>query len=327
MCKRQKVDLAPHQMGRITWREGVVQSPSGPAREIVAKNVWTERTFITKDGCPWKRFFNVWTQDWTWGEEPLDMLLDEATGKIGFYAGRSNLMSVEEAVCTAWRKRAEDSPARVCVRPGTEGGHCDNLRWEIEEGGEPTVDNKESWKPLVKWCVGIVPVPPGYEISSQGRLRSPSGEVTAGFWAFGRRWAAVKNVGLVDLTTASGLRQPTIDLKPVMVRAAECMLAGFTPKEYAESTGVEEGSAWTYFCVGAQKVHPADLIKVGPKLVSKDLWKGLKGLDSQGDPVMGGPLKELMDRLEDAMPPDGEFMNSEYRFEQLRFARLVLQKC
>ena len=119
--------MAMFKMGRIKGREGLVTTPDGPAREIPSKYVWSERTFITKDGCAWKRYYNVWTQEWRWDKEPLDMTMDE-TGKVGFYAGRSNLVSVEEAICLAWRKRREDSKKPVCIVEGTEGGHADNLR-------------------------------------------------------------------------------------------------------------------------------------------------------------------------------------------------------
>ena len=314
------------EMGRIKGREGLVTTPDGPAREIPSTYVWSERTLITKDGCAWKRYYNVWTQEWRWGEQPLEMTMDE-NGKVGFYANRSNLVSVEEAICLAWRKRAEDSKKPVCIVDGTEGGHADNLRWGEEEGGEPTVEGRESWKPLTKFCVGIVPVGPGYEISSHGRLRCPSGEVTAGFWFADRRWSAVKDVGLVDLSTASGLRKPTLDLKPVMIRAAECMLAGFSPEEYAMDSGVEVGTAWTYFCKGAEKVHPSDLMKVGPKLVCKDLWKALRRLDRDGDPILGMRLLDLMAKIDEMVPEDGAFRQSEHQYAQLRFGRLILQKC
>ena len=313
-------------MGRIKGREGIVQSPDGQAREIVNKHTWSERTFITKDGCARKRFYNVWTQKWTWAEEPLELTMNES-GKVGIYAGRGNLMSIEEAICLAWRKRAVGSRKPVCIVEGSEGGHVDNLRWSEEEGSEQAIEGREKWKALTKFCVGIVPVPPGYEISTHGRLRTPSGEMTAGFWFDGRRWAAVRDVGLVDLSTASGLRKPTLDLKPVILRAAECMLAGFTPDDYACDTSVEIGTAWTYFCKGAEKVHPSDLVKVGPKLISKDLWKVLRRLDADGNPILGERLLDLMAVIDSMLPADGMFRQSEHQYAQLRFGRLILQKC
>ena len=75
----------------------------------------------------------------------------------------------------------------------------------------------ESFKSL-KWKVGLIACDGrGYKISNRGRLLAPDGSITSGFYFNDRMWAAVKGVGLVDVTTAARLRPPIIN---VMDRAA-----------------------------------------------------------------------------------------------------------
>ena len=145
-----------------------------------------------------------------------------------------------------------------------------------------------------------------------------------GFLAFGRRWAAA-NCGLIDLTTASGRRKHSLDVKPVIRQAADCFCSGETPEQYAIDTGVEVGSAWTYFCQAAAKVHPEDVKKLVPPLISRDLWKVLKKLHRAGDPILGGKLNDLLVRVDQELPVGCEFRRSEQQIAQLRLGRLALQ--
>lgn len=122
---------------------------------------------------------------------------------------------------------------------------AETLRWQVEE--DPEEDGPiqgETWSRL-KAAVGAIVVPKGYWISSMGRLRNPTGEVTRGSLAFDRWWAAIKGCGLLDLWTAAGLADP-IQLSLRVRQARGAILAGATPAQLAEAASVEVGTAWSY---------------------------------------------------------------------------------
>jgi hypothetical protein len=56
-------------------------------------------------------------------------------------------------------------------------------------------------------------------------------------------------------------------------------------------------------------------------LVSPHLWKALERLKRRENPVLGGPLKVLMDTILEKLP---EFEEEEYGYDQLRLARTSL---
>lgn len=52
----------------ITWRDGLEESPSGEARELMLPRVCSSSVWITRDGTAFRRFYNSQTKMWTWGE-------------------------------------------------------------------------------------------------------------------------------------------------------------------------------------------------------------------------------------------------------------------
>ena len=56
------------------------------------------------------------------------------------------------------------------------------------------------------------------------------------------------------------------------------------------------------------------------RFVARDLWSLLVAM--KGEVVLGESLTELMDEVTKRLPRRGEFMRSDFRWEQLRIARL-----
>ena len=61
---------------------------------------------------------------------------------------------------------------------------------------------------------------------------------------------------------------------------------------------------------------------VATRLVPKELMRALRSLTR--DAALGASLTDLMPLVEVRVPKRGAFVQSEYKFETLRFARLVL---
>ena len=153
-----------------------------------------------------------------------------------------------------------------------------------------------------------------------------NGSITRGLYHDDRFWAAVKGVGLVDLTTAAKLRPAIINLPPAVASAADALYNAVSPEQYADHANLQEGTAWSYFTRAAIALPKDRLREVTRDLVSKDLWRLLKRMDDEEDPLLGGSLKDLMEAVLDDLSSRGEFRNSEFQFEQLRLARSCLAK-
>ena len=253
------------------WQEGIERGPDGLAREIPVKHVWASSVWITKRGVARRRWFNVATKAWAWDADRSPLAEDEG-GNVGYHVPQ--FMSVERAICTAWRLRAEESGPSIgewirvqlvdklcdegCDGTSVEDGvRAENLRWQIEEDGEDGPIEGERWSRL-RGAVGAVTIPKGYWISSAGRLKNPKGEVTRGSFAFDRRWAAIRGCGLVDLWSEAGLAGP-IGLPVYVRRARGAILAGATPERLAAAAGVEVGTAWSYLTQAAPHVEASAL--------------------------------------------------------------------
>ena len=309
----------------INWPPGQDVGPDGsPVREIPQRHVWASSVWITEDGIAWRRFFNLATKHWVWDDRPLPITIEGNQDGITL----EWFTSVDRAIAIAWLYRHPESTGhvhrRTCVHlvngresPPAPEPRLQSLSWDRDEApdNEPPPEN-ESWRPL-RWHVGAVQCDSKYNISSTGRLRSPSGHITRGFWYDGRRWAAVRNAGLVDLWTAAGIHQ-TERIQPAIRNATAALMAGNTPKELTQATGIAHTTAWSYLCRAAERVPGTDLRRLAPALVGRSLWNTLVSIRT--DPAVGDTLKTLMGALHARRAaPEGEFI-----WERLRFARLCL---
>lgn len=107
-------------------------------------------------------------------------------------------------------------------------------------------------------------------------------------------------------------------------RALKSMCAGMTPAEHASTHLIKEASAWTYYCLAAATLEGDDLLELARPLIPSDAWEVLSAL--KGEPVFGGPLKELIERVNSSLDDGGEYHSSEHKASQVRLARLILDK-
>ena len=315
------------------WKEGLERGPDGLVREIPVRHVWASGIFITKKGIARRRWYNVATQTWHWDPDRLPPTEDE-NFNVGYHA--PHFMTVERAICMAWRLRAPESTASIgeWIRVQLVEKMCDKnaedeettaetLRWQVEE--DPEEDGPiegETWSRL-KAAVGAVRVSNGYWISSAGRLKNPKGEVTNGSLAFDRRWAAIKGCGMLDLWTAAGLADP-IQLSLRVRQARGAILAGATPEQLAAAAAVELGTAWSYFTQAAPHVEASALRERAEALVHPAIWRAVKRLLERGDGRVGGSLTELWEVVERMVQPKA--LQEQHRFAMLRLARGALTR-
>ena len=300
----------PFQNQMQWWPSGVEQNEDGVVREVPQRHVWASSIWITQDGVARRKWWwNSVERRWHWDAEPLPLIVVD--GRAGIHS--PGWMSVERAICMAWRLRSPDSTpgidevvrVRLVDTSEDDAGSVDEeltastLRWAEEEEEEDRTLEGETWKPL-KGGVGAVPIGKGYSISSKGRLRDARGRVTRGAVAFGRRLAAVAGAGLVDLYEAAGL-DGGIPL-PLSIRQARgAILANATPVDLARHTGISLSTAWSYFCRAAVHVEGATLRLRVRGLVDPQLWEAVQRL--RGQSVLGGPLSDLWEVVAPGLPP------------------------
>lgn len=262
-------------------------------------------------------------------------LVEDVGGNMGYHVAPW-FTSVERCIALAWCHRHPTSGtalrnARPSVTP-----YAKWLSWTVTEdlSGEDGTILGEVWHEMTgtrAWRCGIVRCGAGYNISNHGRLRSPSGAVTRGFYYDGRRWAAVRGGGLVDLSTCARMRDNVVYLSPCIRQAADALGSGHTPNDLARATGVQLSSAWTYFTTVAQHMDAATLRLVVPGFVARDLWAFLMQMRAEADARLGGPLVLLMMAVRHALSSRGEFKRNTnaYDMNELRLVRLAVaaQKC
>ena len=277
--------------------------------------------WITKEGAVHRKHWNPVTKRWKWDEQMVEFVEEEVegleTGRVGL--NLPYFIPVDTLICMAWRSREPYSQTKVHVLPGREP-NAKHLRWESEErGNDEVLLGEESWKPLT-WKCGNVPCDRRYQISSHFSLKSPDGRITSGFWWDGCLWASCKKCGLVNLTDAAKYRRE-IRLQDRILDAANMLMSGHSPYDHFMEKDVQEDTSWNYYSKAAQFIKGTDLRRVVEPLVEEELWAILKRMKRKEDLVLGGPLKPLMEKVLSRYP---EFADEEFRWEQLRLARIAL---
>ena len=302
----------------LDWKDGVERSPGGNARQIPQRFVWSSSIWITKEGACYRKFYNPITEEWTWEEDMVEFIEDE-TGRLGL--NLPYFIPIDTLICMAWRSRVPYSQTKVYVREDRDAV-ANHLRWEeevIEEQEQETEESyrDEEWRPLAHKC-GIVKCDSRYQLSNYGRLKNRHGEITRGFWCYGFWWAAVRNCGLLNITEACSRRK---ELQDHVLDTRNMMMTGYTPEEHSLEKGVKETTSWAHFNKASQFIKGHELRKVAEALVDPDLWRVLLRMKRRENPILGGPLKELMHKILEKIP---EFEEEEYSYDQLRMARTSL---
>ena len=311
---------------KIVWPHGLEDGPDGPCREIPQRFTWSSSCWCTEDGVLRRRYFNNRTGVWRWDEHTLELIINDE-GRPGYHL--QWWTPVERCICLAWCNRHEDSKNTTYHQNGKRCA-AKYLSWETPDTNidEGEIEG-EVWKPLkgvYSWSCGIIKCDSRYMISSQGRLKAPDGAKTRGFYYDGRRWAACRGAGLIDLTTCARLRENEVYLQARVIQAINAIGAGMTPVDFAMEISIQESTAWSYFTRGAQFMDAAELLRTVPQLVSRDLWSALRSMSEDQRPEMGGKLTELYEVVKEALSSKGEFRTSEFQMGQLRLARLTISK-
>ena len=316
----------------IKWSEGLVHGPSGRSmRQVPVRHVWASSVFSTKDGELWRRHFDVIRGDWRWDVDGNLQYAFDAQGRQGLYLD-DQFRPIETIIALAWLHRAPQTIAQVRIEEGKEI-HLNNLSWmDGESNEERGAIPGETWKPL-KWKCGLVPAPPGYAISNKGRLKAPSGDVTAGFafdGTFGwTRMAAIKDCGLVDLHLAAGLIEPIVDdmkLKPCIRDTLDAILSHerLTPVDLSRYQGIKLDTAWSYFRQACVYVPKRKLKELGQTLVARDLWRLLNKMREGEEPELTDKLAILMARVQDELDDNGPFARRDWEMGELAFGRMCV---
>ena len=60
----------------IAWEDGLEDTPGGPARELVQRRTYTSAVFVTREGEPFRRYYNAQDETWKWEDMPLALDLE-----------------------------------------------------------------------------------------------------------------------------------------------------------------------------------------------------------------------------------------------------------
>ena len=313
----------------IEWRDGLEKSPDGAWMRQVPQHAWSSSLWTSKDGQVWRRYYNAVTKEWFWNSEGPVAHVENESGHMGVHLQRG-WTPIETVIALAWLYREPEKPMRVEVKEGKPVA-AKYIKWQQPEHFEEHgAIRGESWSALKHWRCGLVKAPDGYMISSEGRLKAPNGEVTSGFWFEGMagptRLAAIRGCGLVDLWVAAKLIPKAVYLKPHLKLAADAMMSGLTPEELALSpdTSIQTETAWTYYRQVAEHAPVARLREVAEAIVDRHLLQLLR--EMRKEEVMGGPLKPLMEVVQDRLPARSAFWRIDGQMSMLAFGRLCVAK-
>ena len=313
-----------------SWPDGVERGPRGRGeyRQIPEAYVWSSALFITKTGTAWRKHFNTVTREWRWADEPTPPVEERESGRMGLSIG-THWNPLETCIALAWRHRHPESTAPA-VREGKQRKlSASTIRWPKEEEVDDNDDANEGeeWKPLAMRIGVVLTASLGYQISTLGRLKNPSGDITRGFWFRGRRWAAVRGAGLCDLDSAAGLQSGI--QQPLSIQLAlSALMTGRDAEDLAAEAHIKVSSAWTYLNTAVTIAPPEELRAVWKPLVDRDLRAELKRMRRERDARLGDSLTVLRAALHERLPPSSTYLalDEPEQWRHLRFARCALTR-
>lgn len=282
----------------IANTEGIEDAPDNRAMRQVPSSKTSKMAnslWISEDGCMRRRFYNPWTNVWSWGEIQAFTFNDEDE-ICGYLDGKKE--RVEKIIAFSWLKKRTPILSVLKKRNLSESTIAHNLYWEDDDASSSSEDedSDESWKYLI-WHTNGISCDDKYQISDRLRLKTPNGAYLKGnhFKHFGK-FCAIRNSGLIDLQSA--YQNVTIHRVPPSIRlAAQALLTGYTPKEFARQECIQDVTAWTYFGKAVELVDPNDAMEWGRKLVDTHMFDSLLRLDEEGNSLLGGRLSVLAEYI------------------------------
>lgn len=280
--------------------EGVEDDPGGRAMRQVptsGSDAFGNALWISEDGSMRRRHYNPWSRQWSWGDM-LNFCLNDADQLCGYLDGRKE--TVERLIAYAWLKRRKPGVAPVLKRDDSEPTLAHNLYWADcanDDGDDGDDDHAEEvWKRL-SWSNNGVVCDDTYHISSNLRIKTPQNVILRGnHFKHHGLFCAIKHSGLVQLEAA--FRNVSVQrLPPCIKLAAEALLTGHTPHEFAAATHISTVTSWTYYARAASAVDPRDALEWGKHFLDIPLYEVVLRLHHDDDPVLGERLLVLAERL------------------------------
>lgn len=255
------------------------------------------------------------------------MVLNESSGQLGFQIQNMGFVAVERAIGLAHKHRHPDSHNRVTC---TGDVLSRNVHWHTEESNNEELNILgETWKAL-KCSVGIVQVDPRYQISNLCRLMCPKGRITRGYHFRDTRLAAT-NAGLLDLFIAGKKKSPQVFMpKHVIDVAFGVIEQQLSITCYARQKELLVSSAYNYLYKALVHAPVRKLRRTAQNVVSADCWAFMQELSNEEHPIFSGKLTDLLDFVLKALSKKrrlkGDFFHSKYQYDELRIARIAIQK-
>lgn len=282
--------------------EGVEDDPENRAMRQVpscSTNNLGNVVWISEDGVMRRRYYNPWNKCWQWGDI-MSYVFNaefELCGNIDY-----KKETLDRIIAYAWLKRRISIAGKLKKRIATDDIVAFNLRWEDEDDASSSEeeDSDEEWKRLI-WSPNGIFCDDRYQISNKLRIRTPRNETLKGnFFKSVGKFCAVKGIGLINLHHA--FKNVTIPKVPPKIRiAAQALLTGYTPKEFAKEEMIQETTAWTYFCKAIAILDPNDALQWGTKFLDAHMYKSVKELEADNGALLGEKLSVISDAL--CIPP------------------------
>ena len=273
----------------IQWPDGIVADDRGRAmRQIPQEQTHvTSSLWISEDGFARRRFYNAWSDEFSWGEA-LDVKLDEQGRVCAQHEGKD--CELEFLIAIAWLK--QDRPnfsKRVLKIVDADGCVAHNLKWAHAEDDDEEEEDfaDETWEPL---SIHPFRLPKQYMRSNRNRVKTAEGIVTHGNFYKDKRFVALDKYGLFELREDN---QPVSFPSRAFASAAHGLLSGLTPHEYSLQANLTVDTAWTYMTKSLAFVDVHDALFWMRRFIDPALFSRMESMHRDNDVLLGQKLTAL----------------------------------
>lgn len=270
-------------------------------RQIPIENNYFSSLWISETGTVKRRYFNVFTKKWSWGNILQPHINDE--GKLLINIGRGQI-TLDSAISSAWFQNEN------------------SMSYDSDSSDECELeDNTEYWKKINNEI----------EISSLGNFRNKKGEVCKPTYFKNKRMICLPGLGAINVDSKvnsyfNGIK-PLYKLPKRSLSLLSWLRDKKTIETYAELQKLKISTIWSYVYDIFVEIDVDECQQISDDIIS-DCSKNamFEIFKHEKEHIFSLPAKVYIKEIDELLKNDQNWNAHKYKYEEIRILKLLCQK-
>ena len=270
-------------------------------RQIPIEHNYFSSLWISETGIVKRRYFNVFTREWSWGNVLQPHINDE--GKLFINIGEGQI-SLDTAISSAWFQNKN------------------SLSYESDSSDEYELeDNTEYWKKMND----------DIEISSLGKFRNKKGEVCEPTYFKNKRMICLPGLGAINVDNKVNFYFNNITPSYKLPKRSSSLLSWLrekkTVEKYAELHKLQMTTVWSYVYNIFVEIDVDECQRISDNIISDCSKNAMYEIfKHEKEHIFSFPAKVYIKEIDEILKTDEKWNMNKYKYEEIRILKLLCQK-